>query len=239
MITKKNVKKYLQISLSSLWWCAIILLAILLTNIFVARINGRVPSVFGYSIMNITTGSMEDEIPVGSYILVKKTAPEDIEENDIICFYSDDPSIYGMPNTHRVVDEPRRTENGFEYTTRGDSNHADDAYPARSERLIGKYVKTLTVFSRVLEFISTKSVLFIIVVVQIGFGIMMAYSAIISLRKKSDEQRRREIEEEAIRQYLKMQSESKQSAMTCPLPNETDGAMQAGDGTHEDGTVER
>jgi signal peptidase len=105
--------------------------------------QGKVPQIFGYSVVNIISGSMEDTIPEGSYILVKKVSPEEVNIEDIICFYSSDPSISGLPNTHRVVKDPIITDNGIDYVTMGDANASEDKYTAKGEDLIGRYVKPL------------------------------------------------------------------------------------------------
>jgi signal peptidase I len=136
------------------------LLALLLVNIFSAKIRGEVPSVFGYSVLNIISGSMENAedpdggIPVGSYILVKRTDPKEIKRGDIISFYSNDPSIFGFPNTHRVVEEPIVTDGEYEFVTKGDANFTPDKYNAKGDRIIGRYVRRLdgvTSFVRMLE----------------------------------------------------------------------------------------
>lgn len=138
-VTFKTVKKVL----STLWWIALILLALTMFNIIGAKMQGRVPQIFGYSVINIITGSMGDTIPEGSYILVEAVDPDEIEKDDIICFYSSDPAIYGIPNTHRVIEEPVRTEGGIEFVTKGDANGVADKYTAKGENLIGRYVKTM------------------------------------------------------------------------------------------------
>ena len=138
-ITVKRVKKLL----STLWWIALILLALTMFNIIGAKMQGRVPRIFGYSVINIISGSMGDTIPEGSYILVQAVDPEEIEKDDIICFYSSDPAIYGIPNTHRVVEEPILTDTSIEFVTMGDANSGPDKYTAKGENLIGRYVKTM------------------------------------------------------------------------------------------------
>ena len=84
---KKGVKIIRRI-LSALWWIILLLLAFVLVNILGAKLSGRVPSIFGYSVINIVSGSMEDEIPKGSYILIKRISPEEVEkaeEAGLIC----------------------------------------------------------------------------------------------------------------------------------------------------------
>lgn len=175
---KTKKKSALGITLSALWWSAVVLLILLLVNILGAKMTGNVPRVFGYSIMNIVSGSMEDEIPKGSYILIKKVEPEKVKRGDVICFYSTDPQIYGLPNTHRVVEEPINNNGSIEFVTRGDANPINDKETAKGENLIGVYVKrldTLTAFSNALK---GNMMIFVIISLQISMFGMATYAVI-------------------------------------------------------------
>ncbi len=131
-----------------LWWGVTVLVMVFIIGIMAAKIKGEIPYFFGYSIMNIVSGSMEDTIPEGSYILIKKTDPADIRKGDIICFYSDDPAISGFPNTHTVIEEPIYGENGIEFVTKGDANPEKDDVTAKGDKLIGKYVTNLDALTK-------------------------------------------------------------------------------------------
>ena len=135
--------KIIKKCISALWWIALAAIACMMFSIIGAKMQGKVPQVLGYSVVKIVSGSMEDTIPENSYILVKATSPEKIKRDDIICFYSSDPSILGIPNTHRVVDDPIVTDTGIEFITRGDANALDDKYNAKGENLVGRYVRTM------------------------------------------------------------------------------------------------
>ena len=175
---KTKKKSALGITLSALWWSTVVLLILLLVNILGAKMTGNVPRVFGYSIMNIVSGSMEDEIPRGSYILIKKVEPEKVKRGDVICFYSTDPQIYGLPNTHRVVEEPINNNGSIEFVTRGDANPINDKETAKGENLIGVYVKrldTLTAFSNALK---GNMMIFVIISLQISMFGMATYAVI-------------------------------------------------------------
>ena len=175
---KTKKKSALGITLSALWWSAVVLLILLLVNILGAKMTGNVPRVFGYSIMNIVSGSMEDEIPRGSYILIKRVEPEKVKRGDVICFYSTDPQIYGLPNTHRVVEDPINNNGSIEFVTRGDANPINDKETAKGENLIGVYVKrldTLTAFSNALK---GNMMIFVIISLQISMFGMATYAVI-------------------------------------------------------------
>ena len=187
-MTSNNKKELIKKALGIIWWACTLLLAAILINIIAAKFTGKVPRVFGYSIINIVSGSMEDEIPQDSYILIKKIDASEVKRDNIICFYSTDPTIYGMPNTHRVVEDPIKTDTGYEYVTRGDANFINDKVNARGDRLIGVYVKNLDGLTAFTKFISDKSFLVIVIGLQVAVIAMVAYSLIVKRQGGEDEE---------------------------------------------------
>ena len=101
----------------------IVALAAAMIVFLVVRINGDTPSVFGYSLQRISSGSMEPELTVGDIIISKKVdSPEDVQVDDIITFkggaYFDFKKV-----THRVVALPTQNKDGvYMLTTKGDAN---------------------------------------------------------------------------------------------------------------------
>jgi signal peptidase len=181
-VSKKNI---LKTFFSALWWCAVVLLALILINIFGAKLTGKVPKVFGYSIINIVSGSMEDEIPEGSYILIKRIDTQKTNQDDIICFYSRNPQIYGMPNTHRVAEDPIRNGEKIEFVTKGDANPTNDKETARGEDVIGIYVKRLDKLTAISDALSGKTMIIIFAAMQLCF-IGVAICSIIAMVKRKD-----------------------------------------------------
>ncbi len=88
------------------------------------------PRLMGYEIYHVISGSMEPLIPVGSVIYVAAAAPEDVLENDVIAFWSNDSVV-----THRVMSN-RMVEG--EFVTKGDANEAEDINTVPYENLIGQ-----------------------------------------------------------------------------------------------------
>lgn len=204
-MNKEKNSEIVKKTLSALWWVAVALVAFLMVSVLSAKIKGEVPSVFGYSVLNIVSGSMEPEIEEGTYILVKNEGPENIKKGQIICFYSEDPDIYGHPNTHRVVEEPIVTESGYEFVTRGDANGKDDEVTAKGDRIIGVYVKELGFLSKLSESLGGNTMFIIIAVMMIGLTFMSFYGLMRDGRdggKKTDE----EIAEEAVKEYIAAQA---------------------------------
>ena len=178
--TVKIIKNVLSVS----WWIALALLFVTMVSIFSAKIRGEVPRLFGYSVMHVISESMEDEIPKDSYILIKRTDPSEIRKDDIICFYSDDFTIQGYPNTHRVVEEPIITENGIEYVTRGDANPINDNATAKGEKLIGRYVKNLDGLTRFSHALEGNTMIVIIGIILMASVVMITYTAVLDSKKQ-------------------------------------------------------
>ena len=69
------------------------LIFILGFTVFVSVLSasaGKAPSVLGFSVFQVQTGSMEPEIPVGGIVIVHKTKPSSLKVGDVISFYSND-----------------------------------------------------------------------------------------------------------------------------------------------------
>ena len=188
--TKKIIDKVFSIT----WWGLFLSLFAVVMGIVVAKAQGKVPKLFGYSVMNIISGSMEDEIPKDSYILIKRQDAESVKKNDIICFYSSDPKIYGMPNTHRVVEDPIITDEGIEFITRGDANEINDKVTAKGDRLIGVYVKKLDTLTAFVNLLQGKTLIIVIICLQIAMFSMFAYTYYTAKVKQKDSDEKNESE---------------------------------------------
>ena len=182
---------------SALWYVFLGFMFLVLVSIFISRMQGDVPRVFGFSIMKISSGSMEDTIPTGAHILIKKTAPEDIKKGDIICFYSEDPKIYGYPNTHRVIEDPIKTDSGYEYVTQGDFNPLKDEGTAKGDKLIGKYVIKLTFLTAITDFFTTKFMLVCMVTVQLACICLFMFTYTASKKQKAEKEAAKAEEQKA------------------------------------------
>ncbi|MFA5154677.1 MAG: signal peptidase I, partial [Clostridia bacterium] len=110
----------------------LIFLILLVGNMIYSQITHKVPAFFGYSVMNIISRSMEPDIPKNTFILIQRVDPELLKEGDIITFYSSDPTIKGLPNTHRII-QIIFEDNQKLFVTKGDANAIPDLYDVKPE----------------------------------------------------------------------------------------------------------
>ena len=118
----------------------IVLALVVLLSVVMTK-PGNAPSVMGYSSFRVLSGSMEPTLHKDALIIVRKTAPADIQVGDIISFYSSDPALAGAVNTHRVYDVAH--DNGiYRFQTKGDANMVPDEYPVSGNEIIGVVIFT-------------------------------------------------------------------------------------------------
>lgn len=144
---------------------------LLLCSVIISAGTGRVPYLFGYRILKVVSGSMQPVIRDGTCILIKRAAQEEIGIGDIITFVSDDPSIRGCLNTHRVYDIREDAKTGrLSYITKGDAVSEPDSYPVDFEDIQGIYIREIPFGSwifNMLLFLSDRTHYFVVVILPL------------------------------------------------------------------------
>lgn len=122
---KNKVFRIIKLIKNIICWTLIVVLVFTLVVFFMSRINGSTPSVFGYSIFRVSSGSMEPELMVGDIILDKTVDnPEDLKVGDVITFKNND---YGdMLVTHKIIKAPYEENGKLMLQTKGIANEVED-----------------------------------------------------------------------------------------------------------------
>ena len=160
---------------------------------------GEAPSIAGYTLFRITTGSMEPTYPVDTLILVKKTDPSRIQTGDVISFYSSDPALDGAVNTHRVTGV--QTDGTYwSYKTKGDANNVEDTYGTGETELIGKVTGSSLFLGKLARLIVNP--LLFIPVILIPLAVMLVGNTIktVKLAKQIAEDEEKRAIEEALQE---------------------------------------
>ena len=114
----------------------------ILLSVVLSCLPLTVPRFLGYEIYHVVSGSMEPEIPVGSVVYVRGAVPEDIQEGEVIAFWSGDSVII-----HRVL-KNKLVEGVFE--TKGDANAEEDMNDVAYEALVGRVERHYPVTGRLM-----------------------------------------------------------------------------------------
>ena len=166
----------------------------------------KVKTVFGYSMFNILTSSMQDELPQGSLIVIRKTAPEKLKVGDNITFFSDDPDVpkdnRGLRIvTHKIVKIEREKDGTLTgFVSRGVNNPVDDKYPVRPENVIGKVIYCSLSLGKAYDVLSNRGLSFVLTVIPLFVIVIIAYiDFMMAFRRFKEEKEIKKKAEEYLR----------------------------------------
>ncbi|MEG0275637.1 MAG: signal peptidase I [Coprobacillus sp.] len=118
------------------------LASILFVLLMIVVIPLSVPKVFGFSIYNVLSDSMEPTILTGSLIYVKAVDTQTLKPQDIISFYAKSNTIV----THRITNIEDNS-----ITTKGDYNKDIDLTKLNPSNIIGKVMFSIPILGYIYE----------------------------------------------------------------------------------------
>lgn len=131
----ENVKKFWKITSGIVYWAVFLTLLVSTVMVISTKASGGEPSLMGYQLKTVLSGSMEPTFKTGSLILVEQLDDtSNLKANDVITYKQDETNVV----THRiqeVIDQQGTTL----FVTKGDNNENADTNPVLSENVVAKY----------------------------------------------------------------------------------------------------
>ncbi|QKE73892.1 signal peptidase I [Arthrobacter citreus] len=166
--------KLSKIVISSFRVLFTLIVCILAIFVLISRFSDKDPTVAGYQMKAVLSGSMEPTFHTGSIIGINiKQNPENYKVQDIITFQKDNKLI-----THRIVTVTKKGGQVL-YKTKGDNNNAEDLWTVSSSEVVGQYTGfTIPYVGYALNYVSTKIGSALLLFVP---GVLLFLSAFISI----------------------------------------------------------
>lgn len=169
--TETKLKKIFIIFKNAIFAVAMIILVSMIVVTMIARINGGTPSVFGFAIYRVSSGSMDPFLQVGDIILSQECNPMELKQGDVITYNGTSGQFAGLRVTHRVVTEPYKNPDDGRYyiVTKGDDNPVEDT-PILTEQVTGKYKGKIVFLKWIYDvFVTPWGLLIIIALIMLAF----------------------------------------------------------------------
>ena len=125
---------------------SIIVISYGISLIQVTKGKQKLPTVLGFTGVTVISGSMEPQVSVGDYVIIKKPKKEDIQKGTIITFEQNNVLV-----THRVEEV---IDDGV-YSTKGDANNIVDSELVKFENIIGTSILVVPKFGNLLLWLRT------------------------------------------------------------------------------------
>lgn len=168
----------------------LVFLVVLVIVLFIVRVSGNSPSIFGYHVYRVSSGSMEPTLMLGDVIVTKEVAAEEIQKNDIVTYKSLEGDMAGEMITHRVVAEPEKEGDTYIFQTQGDWEGASLDPKITYEQIEGKYQFKVPFLDKMYSFFFTPYGLIIfifVIVVLFGYEMISLIMSYKSLDEKDDD----------------------------------------------------
>ncbi|MGN0441484.1 MAG: signal peptidase I [Acutalibacteraceae bacterium] len=180
----------------------IFILAGVIALTVITRITGNTPTLFGYSIFRVTTGSMEPELMIGDVILTKEIDDvNSLQVGDVITYQGTVGEYTNMMITHKIVKAPYE-DNGNTYViTKGVANDVEDQ-PVEASHIISKFVCKIPFLDLLYSFFLTPwGLLTAIVLIFVAFAGEFWNIFKLSHQEVDQPKMNKETLEKAIEQY--------------------------------------
>jgi|GEM_PF-619076 len=152
----------------------VILIVSIYTGVQTKLLGNDYTDFFGYSIFEVQTGSMEDTINAGDWIVVKLT--QKVKLDDIVTYRLDKEYI-----THRIIEVYNGT-----YITKGDANNAKDD-PIDQSQIVGKVVNILGNFGILRKTLFNPGVLITLIITLFLFNMAVKKNKIDAEKAKGED----------------------------------------------------
>lgn len=196
----KKVAYYALSTLEAMFIAFVAMLAILNAVMFFQFkvLDYPVPKVFGYSFINILSGSMEPTISAGDLVICKEQDSYNV--NDPVLFEEQ-----GFLVLHRIVD----IDEDGDFITKGDANNVNDKAEIQPENVYGKMTGVLHGWGSTLSYLSSRMGAFWTILVSLF--IYLALDAGKDLLKEESEQKEESVEEQPGEQSSESSKEKEMS----------------------------
>lgn len=189
MINSNEITSKVQKKKNKFFWVGEVafyaLLVCIIFGAFLIKSNsdGRPTSFAGYSMFTVLTGSMESEIPKGSFVITKYVEPENLKIGDDITYMANETTTV----THRItaIVEKYQDTGKRAFETKGIMNTKPDKNLVPASNVVGKVVFHNKFLGSMANFID-KNWPFIIFVMAVVFIISSVIKKILNQDDKND-----------------------------------------------------
>lgn len=148
----------------------VVLIAVVIV-MFNARISGEAPSIFGYQIFRVSSGSMEPELMIGDVILVKEADVEDIQKGDIVTYKGEEGDFDDKFITHKMIEDPQLVDGEYVFKSQGILTGALPDPIWYEDQLMGEFVCKVPFIDNVYTFfLKPYGLMIFILLIVILFG---------------------------------------------------------------------
>lgn len=143
-----------------IFFAILLFMSVMVFSLVKGRITGTPPSIAGYQMYIVLSGSMGPTFEAGSVVFVRPLDPTQLEAGDIITYKGNDGSE--TLTTHRVMEVVN--EGTLSFVTKGDANDVRDGSTVPAANVVGRVQYSAPYLGHLMAFTQTKKGLILLVI---------------------------------------------------------------------------
>jgi signal peptidase I len=173
-------KKLWSILSSVIGSILLMMVCILAFAVLSSRLTGEEPTLLGYQVKAVLSGSMEPTFQTGSIISIKLAENRtSYKTGDIITFRMKDKLI-----THRIIEVQQKNGKAV-FKTKGDNNDVPDLWTVPAQSIVGKYTDfTIPYIGYALNYANSKAGSALLLIIPGILFILSGFRSIIQAKKE-------------------------------------------------------
>lgn len=148
----KPLKKFFEILGDAVFILLLLTMVVLAFFLIRSKVSNRAPSIGGYSMYVVMSGSMNPAFDTGSLVMEKQVDKSILKSGDIITYVP--ANSQNVSVTHRIVKVNKGDKLSF--ITKGDANNVNDAETIYPENVLGKVVFSIPYIGYLMYYVRTK-----------------------------------------------------------------------------------
>ena len=173
------------------------LMIFIAVSLFIMKLAGDTPSIFGYNLYYIVTESMEPDLEVGDIILSKEvTDCSTLQIGDVITYQGEVGSYANKLITHQIIDIDASNPNNIIFTTKGTNPMSTVDPLIEQDQIVSKMVFEIPLLGKLMQLINKPLGFIILIVIPLAiclFGEIKNFIETLK-NKEEDEEESEEIE---------------------------------------------
>lgn len=169
-------------------YALVAVMIVITVSLFVMKLSGDTPSIFGYSFYYIATESMEPDLEVGDIILSKEINDvSTLKIGDVVTYQGEVGSYANKLITHQII-EIKNINGEISFITQGTHPSATVDPEVSSDQIVSKMIFEIPLMGKLMKVINTPIGFLILIALPLAICLISEIKNFVESCKKDDDE---------------------------------------------------
>jgi len=177
----------------------VVLMIFITVSLFVMKLMGDTPTIFGFNFYYIVTESMEPDLEVGDVILSKEVSDySSLEVGDVVTYKGEVGSYANKLITHQIIEIKDDDPNNIIFVTKGTNPKSPIDPEISQDQIVSKMIFEVPLLGKLMQLINKPIGFILLIVLPLSIFLFIEIkNFIFTLKSKDDDEEENEIVKES------------------------------------------